>query len=272
METSPNPTRSKRLFFGMEVKAPWTVDLPSGRVLAEDSRHLTLAFLGSVSWVHMRRLLSEIPLPQFRIGPVGQTINCLFLPPGAPRIVAWQVAWLEWGEELRGFQITLQAWLHHHHLIEKRGDFLDHITVARSPFCVSDWAQSFKPIPVMLGNLHLYERVGPLTYRPVWTHPLRLAAEEVEHTADLAFSIRAESLSQLLVHAKIALSMRFRPLLTCAIVQMNPRDLDEVVCELNRMIAMADARYGCPLKAVSFSGGVDSERDGTLIWKMIVDV
>ena len=36
----------KRLFFGFEVKAPWPQGLPKGRILKEDQRHITIAFLG----------------------------------------------------------------------------------------------------------------------------------------------------------------------------------------------------------------------------------
>ena len=58
----------KRLFFAAELTAAWPEHLPSGRILEEENRHMTLAFLGSTS-----PSISEkaIPIPSFDIGPAS---------------------------------------------------------------------------------------------------------------------------------------------------------------------------------------------------------
>ena len=39
---------NKRLFLGMEVKAPWPSKCAGGRIICETSRHITLVFF----WKH----------------------------------------------------------------------------------------------------------------------------------------------------------------------------------------------------------------------------
>ena len=38
-----------RLFFGMEIVSPWLEQLPNGRIIETEYRHLTLAFLGETN-------------------------------------------------------------------------------------------------------------------------------------------------------------------------------------------------------------------------------
>lgn len=230
-----------RLFYGLEVKAPWPEKLPEGRLIEEHSRHLTTEFLGDVEEEPKDR--PEVP---YRMGPVGIFNEVLILR----NVVAWHVDWLEdqffVGREL-----------------------LHHVTMARKPFRPAEWKETFSPLPVIGTALHLYESVGNLTYKPRWSYPLIVPFDEFEHTADIAFRIRGYSLEQLHLHAEIALAFVHPPLLAYR-KKRSATTLDEVIIQLNELITRCDSAIGTPFKAVSFHGSVQEYE--TLEWEMIVDV
>lgn len=261
----------RRLFFGVEVHAPWPSELPTGRLLVEEVRHITFAFLGNVHYQEVLDLLPDLPRPNFRVGMVGQFDDCLFLSPRHPRVVAWHVKWLEESARLVEYQKVLADYLRSNNFTIDERKFLAHVTVARRPFDMAKWQKAFQPLPVMTGSIHLYESVGNLVYEPRWTLPLYLPFEELSHTADIAFRVRGESLWQLQLHAAVALSFKFPELLKHQ-SNMQPQSLDDVVINLNESVSSADAEVGAPFKAVSFSGQAKSIEEGVLEWEMIVDV
>lgn len=254
----------KRLFFGAQVKAPWPQELPPGRLIPEETRHMTLAFLGQSTLAPAQ--FAHIPRPPFAIAPAGIGSQLLFLPKDPTRVVALDVTWLEDPHPLFTYQESLVAWL-----ALKKHAFLPHITLARMPFEKKAWEAAFSPIPFFLSAIHLYESLGDLEYRTLWSHPLHSPFTELEHTADLAFEICGASLNQLCVHAQLALFFTFPPLAQYYTPALGIQTLDALVIELNRMIALCDAEYGCPFKAVSFHGRIE-ERNGFNFWEMIVDV
>ena len=76
----------KRLFFGVEVHAPWPSQLPSGRLLDETHRHLTLAFLGNIPYSSLMNHLDTFSIPPICVGSSGYFNSCLTLPPSrSPR-------------------------------------------------------------------------------------------------------------------------------------------------------------------------------------------
>ena len=75
----------KRLFFALEVQAPWPQPMPAGRRLDEMHRHMTVAFLGVVDYGILQPALAEIPKLPFQIGLTGIFDQCLFLPERHPR-------------------------------------------------------------------------------------------------------------------------------------------------------------------------------------------
>lgn len=253
----------KRMFFGAEVFAPWP-HFPPGRMIAETERHLTLAFLGNTSFTALKDLLSQFPAPSFVVGPVGWCDRLLFIPEELPKVAALHVKWLQ--GDLAPLHAELQKWLS---LADKR-TFFPHVTVARSPFDKEAWRESFKEFPIAVRAIHLYESIGNLNYVPLWSYPLPLPFEELEHTADIAFLIRGETLAALFVHAQIALSFKFPEFLRY-FSKVVPKSLDALITELNRGISLADQEIGCPFKAVSFHGEI-VQKEGLLLWEMIVDV
>ena len=236
-----------RLFFGMEVFAPWPEEFPPGRTLLEPNRHLTLAFLGETSMPD----LPSFPPPPFSIGLSGIFDKPLFLS----HVIAWHIHWLESG--LLPYQRQLAEWL------GIKNDFLSHVTLAREPYDKHAWKESFQPLPMYVKNINLYESLGHSKYKIIWQHPIISPFEEIEHTADIAFIVRGE----LFLHAQLALAFHFPPMIRY-FDERKIVNLEEIVTALNRMIARVDSEIGCPFKAVSFHG----TRNQTNEWEMIVDV
>jgi RNA 2',3'-cyclic 3'-phosphodiesterase len=261
---------TKRLFFGVEVQAAWPPDFPEGRMIAEESRHITLAFLGDHPFHTLEKQLDHTPHPSFRIGMAGMGTELLFLPKEHSRVVALNIQWLEDPHALFSFQSELSQWLEESGYVLKKHSFMPHITIARAPFEKEQWKERFEPVPFFLKAIHLYESLGHLDYRPLWSYPLVAPFTELDHTADIAFTIRAASVQQLFLHAQLALFFEFPPL--CQFFTPSAaQTLDEIIIELNRMIALADEERGCPFKAVSFHGAIE-KKEGLFTWEMIVDV
>ncbi len=253
----------KRLFFGAEVAAPWP-HLPAGRMIQEAQRHLTLAFLGNTSYSTLQQILPNFPKPSFAIGPSGWCDRLLFIPEEHPKVAAYHVAWLQ--GTLEPLHRAMKAWL----ALEDTRPFLPHVTVARSPFDQHEWLEHFQEIPLFVRAIHLYESTGNLNYTPLWTYPLLPPFEELEHTADIAFLIRGETLEALFAHAQLALSFNFPPFVRFFSTAI-PNSLDALISLLNQGIGRADQEIGCPFKAVSFHGEL-VKKETLLHWEMIVDV
>lgn len=248
----------KRLFLCVEVVAPWPEDLPKGRLLLEADRHLTLVFLGEIALD--LTILDSMPKPPFEIGIAGIFDKPLFLPSHSPRVAAWHVKWLEGEDLILQFQKTVADWF------KKKGEFLSHVTIAREPFVISEWKRTFKPLPLFTKNIHLCESLGHSRYKVLWQIPIHAPFEEIEHTADIAFHIRGKTLAQISLHAQLALSFYFPPLLPFFDFK-DVQSLDELISLLNSIVARADQELGCPFKGVSYHGTVQND-----IWEMIVDV
>jgi 2'-5' RNA ligase len=262
----------KRLFFGMDVAAPWPSTFPSGRLLEENHRHLTLAFLGKTSVSKLLEKISSLPSPPFLIGPTGKCENLLFLPTENPRVIAAEIEWLTEKETFFSYQKTLSNWLKAQHYPIDVRPFLPHLTIARPPFKLEEWKNLQLEIPFFLRAFHLYESLGHMIYEPLWTLPLLPPFEELDHMADLAFLIRAENLTDLHTHARVALAFKAPSLLRFLSKNKELHSLDEVIMDLNASIALMDQEIGSCFKAVSFHGNLNKGQHNLLEWEMIVDV
>jgi len=258
----------KRLFFGFELISPWPAALPEGRFLQEKERHLTVGFLGDTPFEELKNELDSIPPPPFTIGLAALFDAPLFLPEKSPRVAAWHVSWLEKEQEFLAYQRELVAWLREKKFKrhENHGTFLSHVTLARQPFAMDEWKERFEKSPLFICNLHLYESIGSLRYKSCWTYPLLAPFEEIEHTGDIAFIIRGASFLELHLHAQLALSFHFPPLVDFfSFAEVH--SLDEIVQSLNHIIGRIDQEMGSPFKAVSYHGTLKNNE-----WEMIVDV
>lgn len=260
----------KRVFFALEVEAPWPERLPSGRILKEENRHMTVAFLGNVDFLHLQQHIASLPLPPFPTAPCGICDKFLFLPKKHPRVVAGNIRWLS-QVSFDGYLSQLNAWLSAYDYPVEARAFLPHVTMARSPFNQEEWEKMFSPFPILAKGLHLYATVECLEYQPLWSYPFPLPFEEIEHTADIAFRVQAATMQELFLHAQMALAFKFPPLLAYFREVTEAEDLDTLIMGLNQVIARADCEIGCPFKAISFHGTV-SEHNTLLQWEMIVDV
>jgi len=266
-------TRLNRLFLALNIEAPWPDTYPKGRFLKVESRHLTLAFLGQVEKNLLLDYLKTVPPPPFNVGPVGVFQDVLFLPVRKPHVVAWKVQWIEQEVAIESWRKTLVSWLQDHHFppFQHPGPFLPHVTIARQPFETKPWRQAFKPLPLITRELVLYESLGNLNYKPLWTKPLIPPFEVIPHTADLAFRIYGESLEALYLHAFIALSFECPLLFTLFDTTPTLHSLEDLIIALNALITIADQKFNIPFKALSFHGSI-CEQQGILSWDMIVDI
>lgn len=255
---------NKRLFLGCEIHAPWPEKWPAGRLLEPQFRHMTFVFFGDVPYAPLLSQINEMPKPPFHVGISGWFDSCLLLP----HVVAWHMK--EPGG-LCSYQKQLSAWFSSLGYCLDERNWLAHVTLARSPFQEETWLHDFHPLPCYASSLHLYESVGNLTYLPVWSHNIAAPFEEVDHTADMAFKVRGESLIQIYQNAWTALAFKSPELLNQHVLYESFGSIEEVIDALNKGIAQADGTFGCPFKAVSFHGDLEQLEYFTE-WEMIVDV
>ena len=264
-----NNEEKKRLFFGMEVFAPWPLKFPSGRVLDESHRHMTLAFLGNVNFSNLK---TSFPKPSFKVGKVGFFDKTLFLPEKHPHVVSWHVKWLDDVALLTAYKNECFSWLKCQGFsLQEQEEFLPHVTICRSPFDQKKWEKAFITLPMMVKDIHLYESVGKLKYLPIWSYSLKAPFVEIEHTADIAFHVYGENILELYTHAIAALAFKFPHIIYFLPDEKNINSVDDIVMSLNQTICRTDSRIGCPFKAVSFHGNF-IEIEKILKWEMIVDV
>jgi len=261
-----------KLFFAFKVMAPWTTPFPRGRLLEEDERHMTVAFLGEADYSVLQTLLVNAPPLPFHVGLTGVFDKLVLLPPSNSRVVAWHVNWQD-GKEVEQFVEIFQNWLKGNGVYEPDNRaFLPHATLCRAPFDTEEWQGRFVQLPMYLDGFHLYESIGNLRYKSLWSIQLLPPFEELEHTADLAFRIRGDTVSDLFKNAFFALVWRHIPLLAFRAGSWKIDTLDEAIVQLNRIIAAADEASGCPFKAISYHGNIEKDLEETLRWEMIVDV
>ena len=261
--------QKKRLFFGLEVFCPWP-NLPNGRQLIIENRHLTICFLGSVDYEKFNQFLQTFPKPDFYISPAGFFDSVIFLPKKSPNVAAFHAYLFNFAilqnykEKLRNWLQIIKAATHDHH------PWIAHVTVARQPFDQSEWKKAFAALPFICGNIVLYESLSHSKYERLWSYPLVCPFEEIPHVADIAFEIRGLSFLQLYQNAFTVLSFRFPPMAGMLSHRETFESLDDVIVQLNMDFAIIDAKIGIPFKAISYHG--DFQERQYLKWEMVVDV
>ena len=206
----------KRLFFAADVIGIWPRKFPPARILDEDNRHITLAFLGSTSLSQLLEKMKTLPTPSFDLGLGGTCTRWIFLPnEKEARVIAANVAWLSEHASLEEFQAHLAQWLKSQGYMKKETrPFFPHITVARGSFDVEAWKNFNCQIPFYISCIALFESLGNSQYKSLWRYPFILPFEEIEHTADIAFLIRGRNFQDLGLHAQLALAFKFPPLIS----------------------------------------------------------
>lgn len=259
---------TKRLFFAVNIEAPWPDEWPHGRVLAEEDRHETLAFLGDVEGKKIPELLDGCPTPSSLLAPSGRFDKCLLLPEQDPRLAAWHLTWN--GPIIPTFQKTLAEWLKSHNIPLSSKPWLSHVTLSRAPLDKKAWLQSFEPLPCYAKAFHLFESLGHSKYHSLWSKPFHPPFKEMSHTADMSFFVYGKDLSSLYDNAALALCFKYPPFFQTE--KRSFSSLEDVIMALNRDLSIVDAQMGCPFKAVSFHGEIQKANDQLISWEMIVDV
>ncbi len=267
----------QRLFFALEAHAPWPYHLPQGRLLQESERHMTLVFIGECNASLLLQSISDFPKPPFPFALTGLFDTPLLLPhPRRPNVAAWHVELFENEYLINDYYRTFERWLFSRGFLKKIEErpFLPHVTLARAPLDAKGWMKNFVPLPVTFPTLHLYQSLGNLTYRPIWSHPLHPAFVPIEHTADLAFHLYGRSIQEIGLHALSALWNEGPELLAYhePMTEEDYQTIESLIAYLNRLVSRADREIGTRLKAVSYHGDVKLGESGYLEWEMIVDV
>ena len=269
------PENQKRVFFGFEALAPWPDKLPSGRMLDSHQRHMTVAFLGNIRYPDLENVREELPKPNFTLGFTGYFNESLQLPPRHPNVVAWHVKFEpKTMAALHLFHEQLTSVLKSVQLLPEKEDrkLLPHVTLCRFPFDSKQWQKQFTPLPVIFTRFNLYESTGQLHYTTLWTHDLIPPFEEISHTADIAFIIRGNDVSEIYTHALTALAFKHPSLTKYLGDETQITNLDAIIVKLNEVIALADEESGCSFKAISYHGELTQDQKGIFNWEMIVDV
>lgn len=262
----------KRLFVALRIEAPWPEELPRGRVIAPDVRHLTLSFLGQQEEERILSLMPGMPPYPLPLGAAGHFDKCLFLPHGHPRVVSWRLDLGDQEKPLSDYAHAVQEFFRSQGIeVEHRNTWLPHATIAREPFFSEDWEKSFTPLPFAITGCTLFESQGNLHYEPLWqmlfVHPF----EKLPHTADIGFLVRGQTYEQLYRNARIALAFEYPPMLAYKANGPAPQSVEDVVRALNQLVTAMDVATGSPFKAVSYHG--QAKQMGTYMeWEMIVDV
>ncbi len=255
------------MFFAAELAAAWHSHFPPGRIVAEEFRHLTIAFLGMTDREAILKQIDQIPRPSWHIGPSGLLQKWIFLPTFSPRVVAAEASFFQEKEAFFEYQKNLSE-----QFKTLKKELLPHATVARAPFDTAAWSHFPCQIPFFIRGIALWKSLGHSTYAPIWTDPSISPFEEIEHTADLAYTIRGQNFSQLAYHALLALSFSF-PAFRSYLDKLSPcNSFEEIVHLLNQWIAEIDMREGIGLKAVSYHANIAAKENHLLEWTMIVDV
>lgn len=261
-----------RLFFGLETVAPWPEELPPGRHLSPEARHITLAFLGEVDEKKLLSQIQEIPLPTRLIGWQGQFTKVAFYPSRKPHVAAWNMKWDPESQGIVDYQKELASWLKDRGFkLEEKHPFNPHVTLCRSPFNQREWEKAFHPLPYYTGALNLYQSLGNSRYKAIWSHPFQPPFIEIEHTADIAFQIFAEREEQLFQHARVALAFKVPNLINEPLPPFAVDSMEKIVKGLNWHIAQLDQKEPIPFKAVSYHGEIE-KKGPFYTWEMIVDV
>jgi 2'-5' RNA ligase len=251
----------KRLFFGLEPFLP-ALELPSGRLLQEKDRHLTLVFLGNKEESQLIEYLEKHFRNPLTFSPLARCDEIIFLS----SVAALKVDFLTQQPALEALKNSLtQAFF-----IEDNRRWLPHITLCKEPMDQRAWKELNFDIPCVFKAFHLYESLGHSTYKSLWSSPIPSIFQEITHTADYAFKIYGYSFMDLFVHAAFAICITFPMIFTLP----QPREcsrLDDVIDHLNAWISQVDIIKGSPIKAVSYHAHLNNF-NGVFVWEMILDV
>lgn len=265
----------KKIFFGLKADANWPAFSSKARFIEDKNRHMTLAFLGMQPYNELDFFFKSIPKPPL-VGFSAVAEEILFLPFNKPSTASYSLRFLTGKDRLLDYQKKLSFYLIQKDLIsliDQKRAFLPHVTFARQPFEKDKLKFEFTKFVITLSDLHLYESLGGLSYSPLVTNEIRVPFEEIDHTADIAYLIRGESLEEIALNAKASLMSRELNIET--FFNHSKKDfssIESIILWLNEAIRTQDINEGSPFKAVSHHGKLKKDNKNIFTWEMIVDV
>lgn len=271
-EPLPLPLPSTvRCFVAFSVSGPWP-DWDLQKPLLPPFRHLTLAFLGQRDRVQVLQQ-AQAWRPSLQVAPLLAADRWSLLPDRNPHVLALSTPLAT--QQMQVQQVRrnccqafgLQLPIPHDGEQEGSWDWHPHVTVSRDPKVIPSWA----PLPLVCGDLHLYESLPDRVYRPIYSWAVAPAFEEFEHPADRAYRCRGSSWAELCLSLLWALAQEVPSLVVQAPRCNDVRSHAEAVALLNQILSEADASGPIPWKAVTFHGSIHQQ---TLpwIWEVVIDV
>jgi 2'-5' RNA ligase len=194
----------KNLFLAFEIKGQWPASFPKARLIPDAYRHLTLAFIGPYDNSSVMNVVPTIPRFKDTISPSGRLDNLIFLPPGIERIAVLIPQFFDM-PAVMNYQKEVSGDLLRKLGLQEKRSFLPHVSIARAPFDHKEWKEISWNIPFYVSSLSLYQTVASLRYDILWKQPYTPPFDEIDHTADLAYTIRGRNLSELFSHALLCL-------------------------------------------------------------------
>jgi 2'-5' RNA ligase len=256
------------LFFGAKVVCNWPKSFPEGKVISNANRHITLVYIGKVDEEMFVSILNKIPDCNFQIGSCGFFDGVLFYPKTKPRVCAFNIFWMD--EKVVDFTKNLTESVKSICNIEPITSY--HLSICRSPQSTSDWQEAFSPRGFYVESIELLKSLGSSEYKCLYEKRFHPPFIEIEHTADLAFSVFGFSFIELYENGFLALGFKDEKIFEfwkkCSQIDL----LEDVVIKLNEAIYRLDEKYGTKLKAVCFHMDVKKSEDLMYVWEMVVDV
>ncbi|NGX63060.1 MAG: RNA 2',3'-cyclic phosphodiesterase [Candidatus Anoxychlamydiales bacterium] len=264
---------TKRLFFGFEIQTLWPKTFTAKKIIKEENRHITLLFLGENIIEDIEKHLQDLPSLDTNIPLAGFFDKTLFLPEKNPRLVAYRANFFDKSKEVKNFQNELFEFFKKKNFsIKQNSNFLPHVTVCRENFSIKEFKENFYFFPFYIKSFNLYESFQNSEYKTLWKKDFQKPFQEFFHTADIAFIIKGENFSSLLLNSFIALAFKEFSILNYFNELKSVTSLDDVIINLNEIITKAEIDgLHMPFKAVSFHSDIETKQN-LLHWEMIVDV
>jgi len=264
--------KTNRLFIGASVVTVWPNAFPSEEIIKERNRHITILFLDGQD-DNSKNLLKTFPKPESVLSMAGFFSKYIGLPKRSPHLVAMEGEMIT-GINLENYRNQLLKWSESQGIDFKKPKrpFYPHLTICRKNPDISKWESEQIKIPFYVDEINLYQSMGNSEYEKLKTYSLVPIFEEISHTADIAFTIRGESLQSIFINAQIALSFVCNSFIDFLETNKEISSQDQIIMQLNKIIANVDIEVGSPFKAVSFHGSFTKSENGFYQWEMIVDV
>ena len=188
--------------------------------------------------------------------------------------MAWHVKWFDEEYDLGTYQKELADWLEDNDFkvrLNPKG-FLPHVTLSRRPFKYHEWREAFQVLPVIIKDFQLYESVGKLRYKPLWSYHLPEPFVINKTETEYQLTLRGENLLQLFHHCLTALAFKHPEILRRYREEVSINELSDVVSNINTIIEKARKKISLPYSMLESVSEPANNGDGVLTWDVILPI